>query len=84
VTLSESGVSGLHTSANLRKVQLRREWSTRHLSKDNGLCLAWLEDALRQLRPDGQTKVVDYLEAVLEEVVFEMKMAPRSSPTVWK
>jgi hypothetical protein len=44
------------------------------LSKDYEACLTWLEDALQQLRPDGQTKVVDYLEAVLEEVVFEMKM----------
>ena len=48
------------------------------LSKDNEICLAWLEDALQQLRPEGQTKAVGYLEAVLEEVVFEMKMAPRS------
>jgi hypothetical protein len=48
------------------------------LSKDNKACLAWLEDALQQLRPEGQTKVVGYLGAVLDEVVFEMKMAPRS------
>jgi len=47
------------------------------LSKDNEACLAWLEEALQQLRPEGQTKAVDYLGAVLEEVVFEMKMAPR-------
>ena len=46
------------------------------LSTDNEVCLVWLEDALQQLRPEGQTKVVGYLEAVLEEVVFEMKMAP--------
>jgi hypothetical protein len=50
----------------------------RLLSKYNEICLAWLEDALQQLRPEGQTKAVGYLEAVLEEVVFEMKMAPRS------
>jgi hypothetical protein len=48
------------------------------LSKDNKACLAWLEDALQQLRPEGQTRVVGYLGAVLDEVVFEMKMAPRS------
>ena len=48
------------------------------MSKDNEICLVWLEDALRQLRPEEQTKAVGYLEAVLEEVVFEMKMAPRS------
>jgi hypothetical protein len=78
VTLRGSGVSGLGTSAHLRKVQLRREWSTRLLSKDNEICLAWLADALQQLRPEGRAKAVGYLEAVLEEVVFEMKMAPRS------
>ena len=48
------------------------------MSKDNEICLAWLEDALQQLRPEGRAKAVGYLEAVLEEVVFEMKMAPRS------
>jgi hypothetical protein len=48
------------------------------LSKDNEVCLDWLADALQQLRQEGQTKVVGYLEVVLEEVVFEMKMAPRS------
>jgi len=76
--MRESGPSSLGTSAHLRKDQLRREWSTRLLSKDNEACLAWLEDALQHLRPEGQTKAVGYLGAVLEEVVFEMKMAPRS------
>ena len=49
------------------------------MSKNNEVCLAWLEDALQQLRLEGQakgpTKAVIYLEAVLDEVVFEMKMA---------
>ena len=44
------------------------------LSKDNKACLAWLTEALRRPRPEGQTKTVGYLEAVLEEVVFEAKM----------
>ena len=48
------------------------------MSKDNEVSLAWLEDALQQLRQEGQTKAVGYLGAVLDEVVFEMKMAPRS------
>jgi hypothetical protein len=48
------------------------------LSLDNGICLAWLAHALQQLRQEGQTKVVGYLEAVSEEVVFEMKALPRS------
>jgi hypothetical protein len=44
------------------------------LSTDNEVSLAWLEGALQRLRPEGQKKVVGYLEAVLEEVVFETKM----------
>ena len=47
------------------------------LSTDNEASLAWLADALRRPRPEGQTKTVGYLEAVLEEVVFEAKMVPR-------
>jgi hypothetical protein len=43
------------------------------LSPYNVVCLAWLADTLQRLRPDGQTKVVGYLEEVLEEVEFEMK-----------
>jgi hypothetical protein len=46
------------------------------LSTDTEVCLRWLAEALQQLRPEGQTKVVGYLEAVLEEVVFETKMVP--------
>jgi hypothetical protein len=59
-----------------------RERSTRSLSKDNEICLAWLADALQRLHQEdqtnGRTKVVSYLEAVSEEVVFEMKALPRS------
>jgi hypothetical protein len=46
--------------------------------KDNKVCLAWLAGALQQLRPEGQSKVVAYLEAISEEIVLEMKLAPRS------
>jgi hypothetical protein len=49
------------------------------LSRENDVCLAWLAEALGRLRPEGQEKVVGYLEAVLEEVVFETKMPPRPS-----
>jgi len=49
------------------------------LSTDNDICLAWLAEALQQLRPEGQKKAVGYLEAVLEEVLFETKMPPRPS-----
>jgi hypothetical protein len=54
------------------------------LSTHNDVCLAWLADALRQLRQEGRTKAVGYLEAVLEEVVFEMKMSSKSEPTARK
>ena len=50
------------------------------MSTDNEVCLAWLAEALRRLRPEGQEKVVGYLEAVLEEVVFETKMVPGAYP----
>ena len=50
------------------------------MSTDNEVCLAWLAEALRRLRPEGRTKVVGYLEAVLEEVVFETKMVPGAYP----
>ncbi len=50
------------------------------MSKDNEVCLAWLAEALRGLRPEGQEKVVGYLEAVLEEVLFETKVGPGAYP----
>jgi len=43
------------------------------LSMENEVCLAWLAYALQQLRQEGRTKAVGYLEAVLEEVVFESR-----------
>ena len=51
------------------------------MSTHNDVCLAWLADSLRQLRQEGRTKAVGYLEAVLEEVEFEMKMSAKSQPT---
>jgi hypothetical protein len=52
------------------------------LNEDNEICLEWLADALQRLRQkdqtNGRTKVVSYLEAVLDEVVFEMKALHRS------
>ena len=50
------------------------------MSPDNEVCFAWLEGALRQLRAEEQTKVVGYLEAVLEEVVLEMESGPSVVP----
>jgi hypothetical protein len=39
-----------------------------------------LEQAFQQLRQEGQEKVVGYLEAVLEEVLFETKLVPGAYP----
>ena len=43
------------------------------MSTENEACVAWLEDALRRLRAEGQTKMVGYLEAVSDEVLFETR-----------
>ncbi len=37
--------------------------------------LAWLIEALEYARANGQTRVVDYLEAVLDDLAFEMESA---------
>ena len=39
--------------------------------------LGWLVEALKCTRANGQTRVVDYLEAVLDDVVFEMESVAR-------
>ena len=54
------------------------------MSTHNAVCLAWLADELRQLRKEGRTKAVGYVEAVLEEVMFEMKMSSKSESTARK
>jgi hypothetical protein len=46
------------------------------LGTDNEACLAWLEAALRRLRAERRTRVAGYLEAVRNEVLFEMKGDP--------
>ncbi len=52
-------------------------------SGDNGsMSLAWLEEALEHAYSHGQMKSLAYLEAVMEDVVFTMKMAAtRKLPT---
>ena len=63
-------------------------WEQRHiregstldstLGADTGTAtLDWLASALEQARAQGQWKAVGYLEAVLDDVVFEMEMAAR-------
>jgi hypothetical protein len=46
------------------------------LGTENEACLAWLDEALRRLRAEGQTRVIGYLEAVSDEVLFETRGDP--------
>jgi len=78
-TMGGSGFSGLGPLSVSEKGSVsNNDGGFALLSTDNEVCLEWLDHALQQLRSEGQTKVVSYLEAVSEEVVFEMKALPRS------
>ena len=46
--------------------------------------LAWLVRALEQARRQGQTKLVDCLETIADDVVFEMEMAARRASLLSK
>jgi hypothetical protein len=59
---------------------LEEREGTEFLSPENEACLAWLADAVERVRLEGQIKVAGYLEAVLEEVAFEIEDTPRSKP----
>lgn len=39
--------------------------------------LAWLDDALHCVYAHGQMKALAYLEAVMDDAIFEMEMAER-------
>jgi hypothetical protein len=41
-----------------------------------------LERSLQGLRSEGQEKIVGYLEAILEEVLFEMEVHTKGAPRV--
>jgi hypothetical protein len=51
---------------------------------DATAALAWLVSALEQARRQGQTKLVDCLETVADDVVFEMEMAARRASLLSK
>jgi hypothetical protein len=79
VTMGGSGFSGLGPLSVSEKGSVSKNDRGLALgSTDNEVCLEWLAHALQQLRQEGQTKVVSYLEVVSEEVVFEMKVHPWS------
>ena len=52
------------------------------MGTDNEVCLAWLAGALQQVGLEGRTKVVGYLEAVLEDVAFETKIETKMNPPI--
>ena len=79
MTMGGSGVSGPGPlSVSEKGTVLKKSGGLVLFSTYNEVCLAWLAHALQQLRWEGQTKVVSYLEAVSEEVLFEMQALPRS------
>ncbi len=46
--------------------------------------LAWLVGALEQARRKGQSRLVDYLETIADDVVFEVEMAARRASLLSK
>jgi hypothetical protein len=42
---------------------------------NESVSLAWLEDALEHAYAHGQMQTLAYLEALMEDVVFEMELA---------
>jgi hypothetical protein len=79
MTMGGSGFSGLGPLSISEKGSVsKKDGGLALVSTDNEVCLAWLAEALRRLRPEGRTKVVGYLEAILEEVEFETKTTPTS------
>ncbi len=51
---------------------------------DDTAALAWLVSALEQARRQGQTKLVDCLETIADDAVFEMEMAARRASLLSK
>ena len=47
------------------------------LTADEAAILEWLEVALAQALEQGQLRVTEYLQAVLEEVLFEIVLSVR-------
>ncbi len=81
MTMGGSGFSGLGPLSVSEKGSVsKNDGGLTLLSTENEVCLEWLAHALQQLRSEGQTKVVSYLEVVSEEVVFEMKALPKAFP----
>ncbi len=46
---------------------------------DGTAFLTWLDRALEHARTQDQTKLVDYLEIIADDMIFEMEFAARNS-----
>jgi hypothetical protein len=58
---------------------LRKEPMDSTLSARNDTStLSWLMNALERARSQDQTRLVGYLEAILDDVVFEMESTSRA------
>ena len=51
---------------------------------DDTAALAWVVSALAQARTQGQTKLVDCLETIADDMVFETEMAARRASLLSK
>ena len=49
---------------------------------DEKASLAWLEDAMGYASAHGEMKILAYLEALIEDVVFVMEMTDRRASLV--
>jgi hypothetical protein len=49
---------------------------------DEKATMAWLEDALRYASAHGEMKILAFLEALMEDVVFVMEMTDRRASLV--
>lgn len=47
---------------------------------DNEACVGWLDGALKQAFEQGRPELWTYLEAVMEEVLFEMEQQRSDHP----
>jgi hypothetical protein len=76
-SVTHMDVVTLHTLRTLSCGRAKLELRTN--MDDDTATLAWLEDALRQAFELRRPELWGYLEAVLEEVLFEMELATGSS-----
>ena len=48
---------------------------------DNDACITWLEGALKHAYTRSQMGLLAYVEAVMEDVVFEMEWSSENTPS---